>query len=87
MCVVCYMLCVPCMFVWQSVLCDQEHLFPPLRYGHGSVVSESADVWYMVSRVEYCVAIVLADSAHCVSVVLVRCSMFLTRVASSCRME
>ena len=27
MCAVCYnMLCVPCMFVWQSVLCDQEHL-------------------------------------------------------------
>ena len=23
MCVVCYMLCVPCMFVCQSVLCDK----------------------------------------------------------------
>ena len=44
-------------------------------------------MWYMVSRVEYCVAIVLADSAHCVSVVLVGCSMFLTRVASSCSVE
>ena len=72
--VVCYMLCVPCMFVWQCVLCDQEHTFPPLRYRHDPVVSESADVWCMVSRVEYCVAIVLADSAHCVSVVLV-CSV------------
>ena len=26
MCVVCYMLCVPCMFVCQSVLCDKEGL-------------------------------------------------------------
>ena len=26
-------------------------------------------MWYMVSRVEYCVDIVFADSAHCVSVV------------------
>ena len=25
------MLCVPCMFVWPSVLCDQEHTFPSLR--------------------------------------------------------
>ena len=40
------------------------------------VVSESADVWYMVSRVEYCVDIVFADSAHCVSVVLVGCAFF-----------
>ena len=29
-CAVCYnMLCVPCMFAWQSVLCDQEHTFHP----------------------------------------------------------
>ena len=26
-------------------------------------------MWYMVSRVEYCVDIVFADSAHCVSAV------------------
>ena len=31
---------------------------------------------YMVSRVEYCVDIVFADSAHCVSVVLVGCACF-----------
>ena len=59
------------------VLCDQEHTFSTLET-YGPVVSESADVWYMVCRVEYCVDIVLADSAHCVSVVLVVCSMFLT---------
>ena len=49
MCAVCYnMLCVPCMFAWQSVLCDQEHtLYPCGR--HGPVVSQLADVWYMVS--------------------------------------
>ena len=30
MCAVCCnMLCVPCMFVWQSVLCEQEHTFHP----------------------------------------------------------
>ena len=27
MCVVCYMLCIPCMFVCQSVLCDKEDTF------------------------------------------------------------
>ena len=41
----------------------------------------NCDNFEMVSRVKYCVDIVLADSAHSVSVVLVVCSMFLTRVA------
>ena len=43
-------------------------------------------VWYMVSRVDYCVDIVFADSAHCVSVVVGLC-MFLARVASSYSIE
>ena len=78
-CVLFVIICVDPACLCGSVLCDHCR--------HGPVVSESADMWYMVSRVEYCVGIVLADSAHCVSVVLVGCSMFLTRVASSCRME
>ena len=45
---------------WPSVLCDQEHTLHPCGR-HGPVVSESADMWYMVSRVEYCVDIVFAD--------------------------
>ena len=39
-------------------------------------VSRLMCVWYMVSRVDYCVDIVFADSAHCVSVVLVGCTCF-----------
>ena len=80
------MLCVPCMLVWQSVLCDQEHTFT-LEVDMALLsVSRLTCGTCMVSRVEYCVDIVFADSAHCVSVVGGLC-MFLTRVASSCRME
>ena len=67
-CIVGYMLCVPCMFVWHSVLCDQEHTFPPLRCMDMALLSVSQLTCgtCMVHRVEYCVDIVLADSAHCV---------------------
>ena len=87
---VCVLFVICCVYpacLCGSVLCDQEHTFPPLRYDMAllSVSRLTCGTWSL--RVEYCVAIVLADSAHCVSVVLVGCSMFLTRVASSCRME
>ena len=76
MCDVCYYV-VCTLHVCVAMCCVTRTLFHPWGR-HGPVVSESVDVWYMVSRVKYC-DVVLADSAHCGSVVLVGCSMFLTR--------
>ena len=54
---------------------------------HCSVISESAGVWYVVSRAENCVDIALADSAHCEQLCWCVCSMFLIRVSSPCSVE
>ena len=62
------MLCVPCMFVWQSVLCDHAGAhFSTLEVDMALLsVSQLTCGSCIVHRVEYCVDIVLADSAHCV---------------------
>ena len=91
-CVVCIHVCcllyVACSCVACRLCCVTRNTFSVCEVDMALLsVNQLTCGVYMVSRVECCVDIVLADSAHCVLVVMVGCSVFLTRSACSCRME